>query len=193
MLGGSRRGGRRVKGMRVSKSTALGEGSGMPLPASRQTEAANVEQIVASQGAQETERSQSDDDLFNSDNRDRQPTVQASSERHWREPVPDQDWGQTEDDRQGLEGHIANSDLLNPADALHLLAQVADLESDGQSGSPGPSGPTGTTNMLAPGRGDASSGTYQYPPISDGHLTLSDASRLIQQFVFLCLFLANTY
>ncbi|KAH6657650.1 fungal-specific transcription factor [Truncatella angustata] len=180
VLGGSRRGGRRVKGMRSSRAAVPSGHSAVTQSVARQNEGIDAENRDSSRGQGDAERSQSDDDMLNSDDRDDQTTARASPERNWREPAPDQQWTQIEDDRQGLEGHIANSDLLNPADALHLLAQVADLESDEQSGSPGPS--TIATNMSAPGRGNVPPGTYYYPPISDGHLTVSDAAFLIQHY-----------
>lgn len=73
-----------------------------------------------------------------------------------------------------LDGHLASADLLNPSDALDLLAQVADLE-------PGHSDkdamPVRTANSRQPSR-DLN---LRYPPISDGALGFADAAALIQQ------------
>ncbi|KAM3461769.1 hypothetical protein NHJ6243_004703 [Beauveria neobassiana] len=74
-----------------------------------------------------------------------------------------------------LDGHLASADLLNPSDALDLLAQVADLE-------PGHSDkdamPVRTANSRQPSR-DLN---LRYPPISDGALGFADAAALIQHY-----------
>lgn len=98
-----------------------------------------------------------------------------------------------------IDGDFAVRDLLNPSDALNLLAQVADLDGDhddvhGQSHEHEHSSGNGHHN-------DAQSGTpanhhhndpnnnnslqntpFCYPPISDGHLSLADASYLLQHY-----------
>ncbi|KAF0315861.1 hypothetical protein GQ607_016880, partial [Colletotrichum asianum] len=83
-----------------------------------------------------------------------------------------------------IEGHITSSDLLNPSDALNLLAQVADLDGDG--GTERNRKPSGsTTHEDATPRDHPSSktlATYHYPPISDGVLSLSVASRLLATY-----------
>ncbi|KAM3520623.1 hypothetical protein NHJ13051_006742 [Beauveria bassiana] len=74
-----------------------------------------------------------------------------------------------------LDGHLASADLLNPSDALDLLAQVADLE-------PGHSDkdamPVRTANSRQPSRHL----NLRYPPISDGALGFADAAALIQHY-----------
>jgi hypothetical protein len=92
------------------------------------------------------------------------------------------DNGDSTETRGRLEGHITSADLLNPSDALDLLAQVADLDPGGRNqplepthhdmNDQGMGLETGTTQHL----------TY-YPPISSGALTITDASVLIQQYV----------
>jgi hypothetical protein len=81
----------------------------------------------------------------------------------------------------GLEGHIARTDLLNPSDALDLLAQVADLDPGRQrnasSGQPGSNNRHIDGMHQSNGRG---SSTY-YPPLDDGVLTHSDASYLVKR------------
>ncbi|EQB54680.1 hypothetical protein CGLO_05457 [Colletotrichum gloeosporioides Cg-14] len=83
-----------------------------------------------------------------------------------------------------IEGHITSSDLLNPSDALNLLAQVADLDGDG--GTERNRKPSGsTTHEDGTPRDHPSSktlATYHYPPISDGVLSLSVASRLLATY-----------
>lgn len=78
-----------------------------------------------------------------------------------------------------LQGHFTSSDLLNPSDALDLLAHVADMEPDGHD-----HGQTqeecGRTEHRTSVAG-ASHGACSYPPIESGALTLSEASFLIEQ------------
>jgi hypothetical protein len=73
-----------------------------------------------------------------------------------------------------LEGHIASADLLNPSDALDLLAHVADLDPSGK----------GKQSMQQLGRNarqDSGGSAVNYPPISDGALAYADAASLLQQ------------
>lgn len=82
-------------------------------------------------------------------------------------------------DINGLQGHIASSDLLNPSDALDLLAQVADLEQDDQ-----PSSTSRQTEVERPSStGELETQTLDtdYPPMATGALSLSDASYLLKQ------------
>ncbi|GKT94976.1 C6 transcription factor [Colletotrichum tofieldiae] len=74
-----------------------------------------------------------------------------------------------------IEGHITSSDLLNPSDALNLLAQVADL--DGEESHEEiqdlPSIKSGSNDKRSPKRGSRKPSTpaaTHYPPISDGIL-----------------------
>lgn len=73
-----------------------------------------------------------------------------------------------------LDGHLASADLLNPSDALDLLAQVADLEPANRDKE---SMPTRTANSRQAPRDT----NLRYPPISDGALGFADAAALIQQ------------
>lgn len=81
----------------------------------------------------------------------------------------------------GLEGHIASTDLLNPSDALDLLAQVADLDPGRQD----------SGSMRRPGAGPRQAdGAHQasgrsatsYPLIEQGVLTESDAAYLVKRY-----------
>ncbi|CAK7221844.1 hypothetical protein SBRCBS47491_004667 [Sporothrix bragantina] len=93
-----------------------------------------------------------------------------------------------------IEGDFASRDLLNPSDALNLLAQVADLDGeheqeghgdthhgggkrrDTQRGQPANQGQEG-------GQGSHHSATpFYFPPIVDGHLSLADASYLLKRY-----------
>ncbi|KAK1593955.1 fungal-specific transcription factor domain-containing protein [Colletotrichum navitas] len=87
-----------------------------------------------------------------------------------------------------IEGHITSSDLLNPSDALNLLAQVADL--DGEESREGiqdlPSIKSGASDKRSPKRGSRKPSTpavTYYPPISDGILSTSVASRLLSTYI----------
>lgn len=73
-----------------------------------------------------------------------------------------------------LEGHLAAADLLNPSDALDLLAQVADLEPGNQDKESMPA-------RTAHSRQAPHDTNLRYPPISDGALGFADAAALIQQ------------
>ncbi|KAI3546957.1 fungal specific transcription factor domain-containing protein [Colletotrichum abscissum] len=87
-----------------------------------------------------------------------------------------------------IEGHITSSDLLNPSDALNLLAQVADLDGEERrddmrhlsvSDAPG-------RDKCSPRKGSRKPSTpaaTHYPPISDGVLSLPVASRLLTLYI----------
>ncbi|OAA38187.1 C6 transcription factor [Beauveria brongniartii RCEF 3172] len=74
-----------------------------------------------------------------------------------------------------LDGHLASADLLNPSDALDLLAQVADLE-------PGHSDKDAMPVRTASSRQPSRDLNLRYPPISDGALGFADAAALIQHY-----------
>ncbi|OHW96616.1 C6 transcription factor, partial [Colletotrichum incanum] len=87
-----------------------------------------------------------------------------------------------------IEGHITSSDLLNPSDALNLLAQVADL--DGEESHEEiqdlPSIKSGSNDKRSPKRGSRKPSTpalTHYPPISEGILSDSVASRLLASYI----------
>ncbi|TEA14251.1 Transcriptional activator ARO80 [Colletotrichum sidae] len=82
-----------------------------------------------------------------------------------------------------IEGHITSSDLLNPSDALNLLAQVADLDGDGTERPRKPSGGAANHDDHSSEASNQSSKTAHYPPISDGFLSMSVASRLLATFI----------
>lgn len=89
---------------------------------------------------------------------------------------------QSEDEDDGrdavqLKGHFTSSDLLNPSDALDLLAHVADMDPEGHVQSH-----EAPDEMENPARiTNPSQGICHYPPIASGALTLSEASFLIEQ------------
>lgn len=74
-----------------------------------------------------------------------------------------------------IEGHVASNDLLNPSDALDLLAHVADLDPSRQSKNAGQSGRGGGTANQ-----ESSKQAVTYPPIANGALGFADATALVQ-------------
>ncbi|KAF5540366.1 hypothetical protein FNAPI_10529 [Fusarium napiforme] len=91
---------------------------------------------------------------------------------------------QSEDDEEPtgdavrLKGHFTSSDLLNPSDALDLLAHVADMEPEGHAQTQDTEGdPENSTRMA-----NISQGVCDYPPVTSGALTLSEASFLIEHY-----------
>ncbi|KHN97312.1 C6 transcription factor [Metarhizium album ARSEF 1941] len=105
---------------------------------------------------------------------------------NWRADCPDarstQENADSRTGSEGLEGHIATTDLLNPSDALDLLAQVADLDPGRQ--------PNASTGQAGRGNGHVGgmhptvgrSAASYYPPLDDGILTPSDASYLVKKY-----------
>lgn len=80
-----------------------------------------------------------------------------------------------------IENHIASADLLNPSDALNLLAQVADRDAEGRRESAlqtSQDGQRSEGGSFPVGLGSSSS----FPPISEGHLTVADAARLLGHY-----------
>ncbi|KAM0283932.1 hypothetical protein ACHAO9_009458 [Fusarium lateritium] len=76
-----------------------------------------------------------------------------------------------------LKGHFTSSDLLNPSDALDLLAHVADMDPEGHNQpQEAPDEIENSTRNTNP-----SQGICHYPPIASGALAASEASFLIEQ------------
>lgn len=73
-----------------------------------------------------------------------------------------------------LDGHIASADLLNPSDALDLLAHVADLDPSGQD-------KNSASQRDRNAQRDSTTSSVQYPPITNGALAYADAASLLQQ------------
>ncbi|QLI68403.1 uncharacterized protein G6M90_00g047860 [Metarhizium brunneum] len=192
VLAKSRRGGRRIKGVRNSavqppppprRDSDLGPSSNPRGPASSTHDDDDDDEsdYHSTQGSQA---------------RPAQPpagtdAVQGwpSSPPHagnWRADSPDagstQEMADSRTSSDGLEGHIATTDLLNPSDALDLLAQVADLDPGRQrntlTGQPGQSNRHVDGMQQTVGR----PATSYYPPLHDGILTPSDASYLVKKY-----------
>jgi hypothetical protein len=84
-----------------------------------------------------------------------------------------------------LEGHITSAELLNPSDALDLLAQVANLDPQGQGQSQGHAEATNhdTTTATRSVEAGTTQSIADYPPIASGALSISDAASLLQEYV----------
>ncbi|KAJ3547646.1 hypothetical protein NM208_g1414 [Fusarium decemcellulare] len=154
VLATSRRGGRRIKGQRLSKPAN---------DSHRPSLSRNINQMNPSR-------------TFDADNPN---TTDEQSE--WLSTQIESELDQPSEDEEAgsnsvrLQGHFTTSDLLNPSDALDLLAHVADMEPEGHN-----EAAETDVNSLDPGR--ASSTHCRYPPISSGALTISDAVFLIKHY-----------
>ncbi|KAF5662215.1 3-oxoacyl-reductase [Fusarium heterosporum] len=113
ILATSRRGGRRIKGQRKGRMAA--DNPRQPSP-NTTLDSMNNPSISNTQRAREsTERSE-----WLSSSLEQQSEIDEDE---------DEDGGR---DAVQLKGHFTSSDLLNPSDALDLLAHVADMEPEGQ-------------------------------------------------------------
>lgn len=77
-----------------------------------------------------------------------------------------------------IENRIASADLLNPSDALDLLAQVADRDAEGRGR------PLQQVDQNSTRKRDAlpmNSYSIIFPPISDGYLSVSDMLQLLKR------------
>ncbi|KAM5344906.1 hypothetical protein ACJ41O_010768 [Fusarium nematophilum] len=151
VLATSRRGGRRIKGIRGN--------------AEHHRRAVN--------GMDTTSRAFSADKSNDTEEHSEWLSTQIGSELG----QPSEDEESRQDNAVRLEGHFTSSDLLNPSDALDLLAHVADLE---------PGGHTHATEPTSRDTMDLSTAqrASRYPPISSGALTFSDAAHLAKQWVY---------
>lgn len=162
VLAKSRRGGRRVKGVRGA----------LPPSSTGSQRAISHDDAVADYRAPQT-----DPDI-----RPGWPSPQSAAQ-NWRgESSVESSQDTAEESRRdedGLEGHIASTDLLNPSDALDLLAQVADLDPGGRRGS---SGRVAARSRNAQGGGDGAAATTAcFPPVANGVLTWPEASYLVRR------------
>ncbi|ESU17039.1 hypothetical protein FGSG_10337 [Fusarium graminearum PH-1] len=159
VLATSRRGGRRIKGQRLSHHR--------PSNGSHKTpENGTIRQMDTSSRAH-AERSRDTEE----------PSEWLSS--HLGSDSNDEEEEEGRDAVQ-LQGHFTSSDLLNPSDALDLLAHVADMEPESHNRN---QPQEAVRQAEGPGRvAGASQGVCNYPPIESGSLTLSEASFLIEQY-----------
>ncbi|KAM0502786.1 hypothetical protein ACHAP8_003617 [Fusarium lateritium] len=158
VLATSRRGGRRIKGQRLSHRQPSNE--------SHQTLETGTTRQMDTPSGSHAQRPRDTEE----------PTEWLSS--HLGSNSDDEE--EEGRDAVQLQGHFTSSDLLNPSDALDLLAHVADMEperhnndqareADGQA--------EGSRNVTG-----APQGVCNYPPIESGALTLSEVSFLIEQY-----------
>ncbi|KAM0482235.1 hypothetical protein ACHAP7_004465 [Fusarium lateritium] len=158
VLATSRRGGRRIKGQRLGRSRSVAD-SHQPSP-DRTIIRMNRPPDLNTQAAREPDEQS---EWLSSQ-------VDSSLDR------------QSEDEDDGrdvvqLKGHFTSSDLLNPSDALDLLAHVADMDPE-EHNQPqeAPDEIENSTRNTNP-----SQGICHYPPIASGALAASEASFLIEQ------------
>lgn len=134
--------------------------------------------MVGIQGCDEAYGVDGDGNRLESDERSEWPPSQIQSELDQQGSASDQEDDELTETTGRLEDHITSADLLNPSDALDVLAQVADQELEGRNHIQGAI----SGDVIDPGQ---SSGTVQhvtyYPPISSGALTISDVSVFIKQ------------
>jgi hypothetical protein len=80
---------------------------------------------------------------------------------------------------EDIERHIASADLLNPSDALDLLARVADRDADGDrvtSDEPSRTAPSQQCD-----RQDISEPNVSYPPLEQDAVSYADIAKLVDQ------------
>ncbi|POR37074.1 Uncharacterized protein TPAR_02721 [Tolypocladium paradoxum] len=179
VLAKSRRGGRRIKGVKggLPANNSSGHGYGDISP-SANGQGANRDEDVGEYRRQPDQHQQGQEEP-----EALQGWPSPRSAPNWRGESPS---GSTQDlevsrrASEGLEGHIASTDLLNPSDALDLLAQVADLDPGGHGNSSGRAG-ANSRSAQPPAQAAASSTSY-FPPIADGILTWSEASYLVERY-----------
>jgi hypothetical protein len=175
----SRRGGPRVKGVRNSTIQPLSHDSTGHGPAST-----THDDDDSDYHSRQTSHSHPDQHPGSTDDM-RGWLASPHQTGNWRADSPDEgstrELAESRTSSDGLEGHIAATDLLNPSDALDLLAQVADLDPGRQRNAS--AGQGGSNNRLVGGMQQSvgRSATSYYPPLDDGILTPSEASYLVKR------------
>lgn len=183
VLAKSRRGGRRIKGVRNSAIQ----------PAKRDNErGANSD----TQGPPSTAHEDDESDYHSRQSSDSRPSHQPggiqgwpSSPQHtgnWRADSPDggcaPEMAGSRTSSDGLEGHIASTDLLNPSDALDLLAQVADLAPGRQRNAIAGQASANIRHVDGMQQTVGRPAASYYPPLDDGILTHSEAIYLLKRY-----------
>ncbi|OIW22741.1 hypothetical protein CONLIGDRAFT_694561 [Coniochaeta ligniaria NRRL 30616] len=170
----SRRGGRRVK-----RSLAIPNGSSLPPP---QTPTLSH---VAESNASCAEGSPSTTGAADDRWQPRAATSPRQGLRQWDDGWQETASGSTTLRRRSsatsdIENHIASADLLNPSDALDLLAQVADRDAAESRGD----------LLQHVSRNSTQKGVSQplnpqsaiFPPIADGYLAVADVLPLLKHY-----------
>lgn len=171
----SRRGGRRMK-----KSQAIPNGSSLPPP--RTLRLSNAVEGSASCHDGSPPTAPGAEDRWQS----RPATSPQQGLREWDDGWQEPASGSTTVRRQSaaasdIENHIASADLLNPSDALDLLAQVADRDA---AESRGELQQHDTQKTRQKGASQpVTAQTAVFPPIADGYLAVADMLQLLEQCV----------
>lgn len=175
----SRRGGRRIKGVRnsIAQSASRDNEGHDPATATRDDDGSDYH-------SRQTSHSLPDQHPGGTD--DMQGWLSSQQTGNWQADSHDEggstrELAESRTSSDGLEGHIATTDLLNPSDALDLLAQVADLDPSRQRDEA--TGQADSNNRLVHGMRQTvgrPAASY-YPPLDDGVLTPSEASYLVKR------------
>ncbi|KXJ87939.1 hypothetical protein Micbo1qcDRAFT_102422, partial [Microdochium bolleyi] len=179
VLATSRRGGKRIKGQRANSSAR--RDSHISSPAAPPTGRSHLD--VGSTGLRRVD----DYNQHDGGNRHR------SEESDWASsPLPSEidnasdhdDSGESGegDSRGGLEGHITSANLLNPSDALDLLAQLANLEQGKQNEAAAEKENTQMTEAVAGIETGTTQSISYYPPMASGALSIAEAAGLLQRY-----------
>lgn len=176
----SRRGGRRIKGVRnsIAQSASHDNESHDPATVTRDDDGSDYH-------SRQTSHSLPDQHPGGTD--DMQGWLSSQQTGNWQADSHDEggstrELAESRTSSDGLEGHIATTDLLNPSDALDLLAQVADLDPSRQRDEA--AGQADSNNRLVHGMRQTigrPAASY-YPPLDDGVLTPSEASYLVKRY-----------
>ncbi|QUC20921.1 uncharacterized protein UV8b_05162 [Ustilaginoidea virens] len=197
----SRRGGRRIKGVRNSTTQPVNpDRKTGPTPFGQKPPSTAIHDDDDGDGGDGGDNSDGDESDHSrqtgqSCGADHRPIVVRDSRTwppapqqtgNWRagsfEAGSDRDMEDSRTSPDGLEGHIASTDLLNPSDALGLLAQVADLDPASQKHTV--KAKTGAARGHVAGRRQDAGRTAvgQYPPLHEGAFSVSDASYLLKRY-----------
>ncbi|KAL7929181.1 hypothetical protein V8C35DRAFT_200292 [Trichoderma chlorosporum] len=180
VLAKSRRGGRRIKGVRTSAVQPArddNEAHG-PTPTTYDDDGSDYRSQQASHSRPGQQPGDTDD---------MRGWLSSQQTGNWQADSHDEG-GSTRElaasrtSSDGLEGHIAATDLLNPSDALDLLAQVADLDPSRQQSES--AGHANSNNRIVHGMRQSVGrlADSRYAPLDDGILTPAEASYLVKRY-----------
>ncbi|KAB5513380.1 hypothetical protein GE09DRAFT_633063 [Coniochaeta sp. 2T2.1] len=169
----SRRGGRRVK-----RSLIIPNGASLPPPQTPTLSNVGESNISC---ADETPSTSGPSERWQS----RPPASPRQGLRQWEDGWQETASGSTTLRRQSsaasdIENHIASADLLNPSDALDLLAQVADRDAAESRGEL-----LQHVNRNSIQKGISQSMNHQstiFPPIAEGYLAVADVLPLLKHY-----------
>lgn len=106
-----------------------------------------------------------------------EPSASRNWQRDWPDPAigPPSAPSRPSREPDSIENHINNTDLLNPSDAMDLLAEVADRNTEVLTYGSNFTNP----NVSHQGRAVSTAASTVYPVIQDGFLTRADVSHLL--------------